>query len=249
MGNAGMSSPSETRGQGASPEEAVAAASQARQAVNLRVLLELRRRLKSVAEKELAVGADRFRGLHNELRRAEAELRLCGRLLQTQLHQLTQAASRTESAQARAAQTCARLTSLERENEDLGGQLALARQTALGLQESVQQDRHARQGTLDSFLLATSALVNELALAARDQATISARTRDLIDESEVLSARARALHACYETVRTVMADLSGAVDEALERGVVVGDELVTRAQSALAEVAAGSIGPVLAARQ
>ena len=195
------------------------------EAINLRVLLELRRRLKSVAEKELATGADRFRALRGELRRSEAELRLCARILQSHAIQLSQTVSRTESARGRATQTCARLTSLERENEDLGQQLAQAQVTAGSLQLSMRGDERTRHGTLDSFLLATGALVNQLALAVRDQSSISTRTRDLIEESEVLAARARSLQSCYQTVHMAMLDLCEGITDALQRGTVISDEV------------------------
>jgi len=195
------------------------------QGLNLRVLLELRRRLKSAAEKELAVGADRFRNLRGELRRAEAELRLCARVLQSHATQLSQTVSRTESAQTRASQTCARLTSLERENEDLGQQLARAQDVASQLHTPLEADQQIRNGTLDSFVIATGALMNELALALRDQSSISARTRDLIEESEVLSARARSLQMCYQTLHLAMTDLSGSIGDALKRGGFMGDEI------------------------
>jgi chromosome segregation ATPase len=194
------------------------------QGVNLRVLLELRRRLKSAAEKELAVGADRFRNLRGELRRAEAELRLCARVLHSHATQLSQTVSRTETAQARASQTCARLTSLERENEDLGQQLARAQGTTSQLHTPLEADQQIRNGTLDAFVMATGALMNELALALRDQSSISARTRDLIEESEVLSARARSLQTCYQTLNLAMTDLSESIGDALRRGGFMGDE-------------------------
>jgi chromosome segregation ATPase len=194
------------------------------EAINLRVLLELRRRLKSVAEKELATGADRFRMLRGELRRSEAELRLCARVLQSHAIQLSHTVSRTESAQARATQTCTRLTALERENEDVGQQLAQAQAAAGSLQLSMRAGEQARHGTLDSFVLATGALVNELALALRDQSSISTRTRDLIEESEVLAARARSLQSCYQTVHVAMLDLCEEISDALQRGNVIPDE-------------------------
>lgn len=194
------------------------------EAINLRVLLELRRRLKSVAEKELATGADRFRMLRGELRRSEAELRLCARILQSHAAQLSQTVSRTESARVRATQTCARLTSLERENEDLGQQLVRAQSAAGSLQLATRADEGTRHGTLDSFILAAGALVNELALAVRDQSSISTRTRDLIEESEVLAARARSLQSCYHSVHMAMLDVCEGISEALQRGNVVSDE-------------------------
>jgi chromosome segregation ATPase len=206
-------------------KEPVRPAAHARDAVNLRVLLELRRRLKSVAEKELATGADRFRNLRNEVRRSEAELRLCVRILQTHAGQLSQAVSRTAAAHTRANQTCARLTSLERENEDLGQQLTQAQTAAGSLQLSLRADDRARHGTLDSFVIAAGALMNELALALRDQSSISARTRDLIEESEVLAARARSLQSCYQTVHMAMLDLCEGIADALQRGGAVGDEV------------------------
>jgi len=67
--------------------------------------------------------------------------------------------------------------------------------------------------------------MNELALALRDQSSISARTRDLIEESEVLSARARSLQMCYQTLHLAMTDLSGSIGDALKRGGFMGDEI------------------------
>jgi len=206
----------------------------AREAVNLRVLLELRRRLKSVAEKELSTGADRFRTLRGELRRSEAELRLCARILQTHAGQLAQAVSRTEAAQTRATQTCARLASLERENQDLGEQLAQAQTAAGSLQLSMRADDQARHSSLDSFVVATSALVNELALVLRDQSSISARTRDLIEESEMLAARARSLESCYQTVHMAMLDLSAGIAEALRNGGVMAGRVAEAGEFQLA---------------
>ena len=194
---------------------AAAAASQARQAINLRVLLELRRRLKSAAEKELAVGADRSRGFREELRRGEAELRLCARLLQVRASQLAQVGLRAESARMRASQTCARLTSLERENEDLTQQLGEAQQVAEQLRVTLEAERSARHGTLDSFVVATTALINELALAMRDQSSIQARMRDLIDESQALSERAGLLHAWYQVVHRSLTELCTGIADAL----------------------------------
>lgn len=199
----------------AAQQAAITEASRARQAINLRVLLELRRRLKSAAEKELAVGADRARSLRNELRRAEAELRLCARLLQVRAEQLGRATSRAETAHDRATHTCARLTSLDRENDDLAHQLAEAQDVATQLQVSVQPERHARHGTLDSFVLATNALVNELARAVQDQSAIRTRMRDLIEENHMLAVRAEALHSCYQTTQRAMGDLCEAIAEAL----------------------------------
>jgi len=198
---------------------------QVRQEVDLRVLLELRRRLKSSAEKELAMAADRCRSLRNALRRAEAELRLCSHILQGQSNQLMQVVSHTEMTQAHAAQTCARLSSLERENEDLGQQLAQAQHEANHLQISAQRELHARHGTLDSFVLAANALGKELALAIRDQSFVSARTRDLIEESEILSARARFLRSCQESVHAAMTDLSETITEALSGSGFAAEEM------------------------
>lgn len=214
----------------------------ARPPVNLRVLLELRRRLKSAAEKELAGGADRFRNLRNELRRAEAELRLCARILQTHAGQLTQAVSRTETAQSRASQTCTRLTSLERENEDLGQQLAQAQDVARNLHVPAEADQQVRNGTVDSFVIATGALMNELALALRDQSSISARTRDLIDESRLLAARARSLQTCYQTVHMAMTDLSESIGDALKKGGLAADEIAGAEELRMAGPGFGQAG-------
>jgi chromosome segregation ATPase len=215
--------------------------SQAQQAVNLRVLLELRRRLKATAEKELAVGADRCRGLRGELRRAEAELRLCARVLEVRAEQLAELGSRTDNARARASQTCARLASLERENDDLTQQLGEAQRAARALQLSVQAERNARQGTLDSFVLAATGLINELALAAQDQRTVHARMRDLIDENQALSERASLLYACHRTVQIALMRVCENIADAL--GGVPGQVAAEAPAGALA-VAAPPPAPV-----
>ncbi|MCJ7751510.1 MAG: hypothetical protein MUQ65_10520, partial [Armatimonadetes bacterium] len=85
--------------------ETVTAVSRAREAINLRLLLELRRRLKAAAERELAIGADRMRRLRTDLRRGEAELRLFGKSLHARGQQLGRVLARVQSTQARAAQT------------------------------------------------------------------------------------------------------------------------------------------------
>ena len=157
---------------GAEPDERVSAVSQAREAINLRVLLELRRRMKSAAEKELAVGADRSRALRSELRRSEAELRLCARMMKVRAAQLGQAAERSGLTQGRASQTCARLAALARENDDLARQLSDAQEAAGRLELSVRSEQHAARGVLEAFVLATNSLMNELSLAAQDQASI-----------------------------------------------------------------------------
>jgi hypothetical protein len=221
-----------------------------REAINLRVLLELRRRLKSTAEKELAVGADRMRALRGLLRRAESELRLCARALETRAQQLAQTASRVEKAQAQAAHTCARLSSLEHEHADLAHQLAAAQSDTVGIQLSMssapgesrlarqvgaapsshtgQPDAarpsfareasfaHTRSGTLDSFVLATAALMSDLSHAISDQASLRARGSDLIEKGELCAARARTLQICFQTTHRALTAMGDEIRAALD---------------------------------
>ena len=253
-------------------EAAPTTGTQTREAINLRVLLELRRRLKSTAERELAVGADRMRGLRGLLRRAESELRLCARAVETRAQQLAQTATRVEKAQAQAAHTCARLSSLEHEHADLAQQLSAAQSDTAGIKLSmssavgesgfarevgaappshtgqvdaarpsfareadaarpsfareVDAERpsfarqasfaHARSGTLDSFVLATAALMSDLSHAIADQASLRARGRDLIETSESCAARARALQTCFQTAHRALTAMGDEIRSALD---------------------------------
>jgi chromosome segregation ATPase len=216
-----------------SPEEAPVAASQTREAINLRLLLELRRRLKSAAEKELAVGAERMRALRSLLRRAESELRLCARALETRAQQLAQTAGRVEKAQSEAAHTCARLSSLEHEHADLSQQLSAAQNDAAGLQLSVSSavgqgslssevgalrpgSARARSGTLDSFVLATAALLSDLSHAIADQSSLRTRGRDLIERGESCAARARSLQTCFQNAHRAMTAIGDEIRAALD---------------------------------
>lgn len=196
--------------------ETVTAVSQAREAINLRLLLELRRRLKAAAERELAIGADRMRRLRNDLRRGESELRLFGKSLHARGQQLGRTLARVQSTQARAAQTCDRLCSLEQEHQDLSQQLGAAEREATSLQRSVRSTRQVRNGTLDSLVLATEALTNDLAYAVRDQRALRARGRDLIQEGEALAARAGALHTCFSSLAHTIGSLCDEMDSALD---------------------------------
>jgi len=195
--------------------QTVTAVSQARDAINLRLLLELRRRLKAAAERELAVAADRMRSLRTELRRAEAELRLNVRSLHTRARQLAATASRMQNAQARASGARTRLCALEQEHQDLAQQLAEAHQDADKLQHSVRACQPHRNGTLDSLVLATRALINDLEQATRDEAGLRQRGRDLIDESEVFTARCEALHKCFTAAEKATSSICGEIDAAL----------------------------------
>ncbi len=201
---------------GVEPGRTLTAVSQTREAVNLRLLLELRRRLKAAAERELAIGADRMRRLRTDLHRGESELRLFGKSLQTRGQQLGRMVARIQSAQARAAQTRDRLCSLEQEHEDLSRELDAAEQQAASLRGSVRSTRHVRNGTLDSLVLATETLVNDLAHAVRDQAALRARGRDLIDESGLLADRAGALHACFLSLARTVGTLCDGIESALD---------------------------------
>lgn len=191
-----------------------------REVMNLRVVLELRRRLKGAAEKELAVGADRLRSLRAEVRRAEGELRLCARLLQVRAGQLAESAERAEQAQARAVQTRGRLASLDRENRDLAQQLQRARANADRLELSPDAAQQGRHGTLEVFVSATAALLTELEVAARDHDSLHARMCDQMEECELLAARASALWSCHQALRQAMADLHEGVFDALAGGMV-----------------------------
>lgn len=231
-------------------ETASRTVTQTREAINLRVLLELRRRLKSTAEKELAVGADRMRALRGLLRRAESELRLCARAVETRARQLAQTASRVEKAQAQAAHTCARLSSLEHEHADLAQQLSAAQSDTAGIQLSMssavgesgfarevgaERPSHpgqvdaarrsfareaspaqARSGTLDSFVLATAALMSDLSHAISDQASLRARGRDLIERGESCAAQARTLQVCFQTAHRALTAMSDEIQAALD---------------------------------
>jgi len=196
--------------------ETFSAVSRAREAINLRLLLELRRRLKAAAERELAIGADRMRRFRADLRRGEVELRLFGRALHTRGEQLGRVLARVQNTQARTAQTCDRLSSLEQEHEDLSRQLGAAAEEAAGLQRSVRSTRQVRSGTLDSLVLATEALSNDLAYAVRDQASLRARGRDLMEEGEALAARAGALHTCFSSLALAVGTLSDEMEAALD---------------------------------
>ena len=197
-------------------EESVDALSEAREAINLRLLLELRRRLKGTAEKEIAIGAERIRHLRSELRSAEAEMRLCARALEGRSQALARLTARLDDASSRASQTCARLSALEQEHVDLSHQLGLAQRAAAGLRESVRAARHVRNGTLDSFVLATMALVNDLAYAVRDQSSLQVRGRDLIDESETFAARAALLRDCFSSTQSAIASVCENIARALD---------------------------------
>jgi len=195
---------------------AMTAVAQAREAINLRLLLELRRRLKMAAERELAIGVDRMRTLRGEVMRGEGELRLFGRALQARSNHLLRMAARIEGTQARASQTCARLASLEREHDDLADQLQRAEHEAGGLQRSVQSGRHLRNGTLDSLVLAAQALSNDLAHAVRDQSALRARGRDLLREGQTLADRAGAMRACFLSLGNAVATLCDEISVALD---------------------------------
>ncbi len=197
-------------------DRAMTAVAQAREAINLRLLLELRRRLKMAAERELAVGLDRMRSLRGELLRGEAELRLFGRALQTRSNQLLRMAARIEGTQTRAKQTCARLDSLEREHEDLAQQLVYAEQEAASLQRSVQATQQVRNGTLDSLVLAAQILANDLAQAKRDQARLRERGADLLSDGQALAERAGALRKCFLSLGNAVAMLCDEISVAVD---------------------------------
>ena len=201
---------------GEQPEAALTAVSQAREAINLRLLLELRRRLKAAAERELAIGADRMRRLRTDLRHCEAELRLFARALETRGQQLGRTLARLQSTQTHASQTSDRLAALDREHQDLARQLDAAGQQAARLQQSVEASPQVRHGTLDSLVLAAGALANDLAHAAEDQKNLRSRGRDLIDESQALAGRAGALHECFFNLARTTAHLSDEISAALD---------------------------------
>jgi DNA repair exonuclease SbcCD ATPase subunit len=186
-----------------------------RDQINLRLLLELRRRLKLTAERELAVGAERVRGLRNEVRRAEAELRLCLRRLNTRARELAQAAVQVGGAQERASETCTRLSSLVQENDDLDQQLKEAQQDAAQVQLSVHGGDHNCSSTLDSFVLATGALMRQLTHASRDQSQLRSRAHDLAEESHALATRADSLQACFRMAQHVMTEICEKVTHGL----------------------------------
>lgn len=185
---------------------------------NLRLLLELRRRLKSAAERELALGRERIRLLRGELRHGQAELRVWERMLECRAQELAREAARVAAASRRAAETCNRLGSLERENEDLTRQLRRAEEAAIAVRAAVPVERHPGSSILASFVAATQALVRELGHAARDQSALRARARDLLEEGEILAAEAEALAACFasveETVKALRRRIAESVDGA-----------------------------------
>ena len=197
-------------------ESAVAAASPAREGINLRVLLELRRHLKSAAEKQLSLGGDRVRRLRNEVRHAESELRLCSCALQACLKRLSEASGRVAAAQDRAQESCARLSSLERENDDLAEQLRQAEGITGGLQVSVQADSVTRSGALESFMLATCELRKELSHGVHDQGAIRTRARDLLQDTERLARRSGSLHACLTNIHRAASTLCDEIANALD---------------------------------
>jgi len=193
------------------------ALSRGRDEVNLRLLLELRRRLKSPAEKELSVGRDRARSLRNRLHAAEAELRLCARAIGARRDQLTRTAGAMESARHTTLATSQRLRALEAENEDFGQQLASATVQAQRLRESVHTDRATQHGTLDAFLTAANALARDLRLATKDHSDIRARVTDLTEETTTLASRADSLAACFRSADRALAMVCESVCHALDR--------------------------------
>ena len=188
-----------------------------REEVNLRLLLELRRRLKSAAEKELSLGRDRARSLRNRLHAAEADLRLCARAISTRRDQLTRTAEAMESARQQALATSQRLRALEEENEDFGQQLGSATLQATRLRESVHTDRVTQHGTLDAFLTATNALARDLRLATRDHGDIRARVTDMLEQSATLASRAEFLATCFRSADRALAMICDNVYHALDR--------------------------------
>ena len=193
-----------------------AAGSPAREGINLRVLLELRRHLKSAAEKQLSLGGDRVRRLRNQVRYAESELRLSSCALQACLKRLGEASGRVGAAQDRAQESSARLSSLERENDDLAEQLREAEGMAGGLQRSVQADSATRNGALQSFMLATCELRKELGHGLQDQRAIRTRARDLFQDTEGLAQRAGSLHACLSDIQSAVSALCDDIARALD---------------------------------
>ncbi len=221
-------------------QQALSGVAQARDAVSLRLLLELRRRLKATAERELAVGGERLRTLRNDLQRGETELRLFGAALKSRSQALAKSLARVQHSQALAAQTCSRLSSLEREHEDLCGQFEVARREASALRQSVRSARPARNGTLDSLVQATDGLVNELRCGARDQSHLRARGQDVMQEGQALATRARSLQLCFSSLGKAVAalcdDIDGVLDGLPPRRLPVASKAATvderRAQSA-----------------
>lgn len=196
--------------------QAVESVSRTRDAINLRLLLELRRRLKSAAEKELAIGADRMRAVRTELHRTESELRLCACALQTRAGELSRAIKRLQRAQSRAEQTCARLSSLEKEHDDLSQQLGDAQREAARLRQSMQSGVPARSGTLDSFVIATAALMSDLSHAINDESALKERGRSLIEQADACAGRARFLKSCLESANRAMTSVREEVCAALD---------------------------------
>jgi chromosome segregation ATPase len=197
-------------------ESTAAVATPVREGVNLRVLLELRRHLKSAAEKQLSLGGDRVRRLRNEVRHAESELRLCSCALQACLKRLGEASGRVEAARDRARESCARLSSLERENEDLAEQLHQAEGMAGGLQLSVRAGSATRNGALESFMLATCELRKELCHGVQDQRAIRTRAHDLFQDTEGLAHRAGSLHTCLSSIQGAASVLCDEIAQSLD---------------------------------
>jgi chromosome segregation ATPase len=191
--------------------------SRTEEAPDLRVLLELRKRLKSAAEKELTVGTERVRWLRGEVRRAEAELRLCAGILGSRQDFLSRAVTRVESAQSAAGRTCGRLSSLEQESGDLAKQLDELYQSIAHLGRSVGEGgRAAEHGAVQTFAIASSALKRSLLHAAQDQEAIQARTRDLEEETAHLNRRSAVLHNCLRLTFRSLAALSEEIVRSLD---------------------------------
>jgi len=203
-------------GQAADRGRGSGALGQSAEGTDLRILLELRRRLKSAAEKELCVGTERVRWLRGELRRTEAELRLCAGMLRARTSLLSQARGRVDSTRVAAERTCSRLSSLERENDDLAQQLSSLQQTTMKLQQSVGSGGKGHYGTLDSFSVAASALNKQLQRAGEDQAVIRTRTRDLVEETAAVTQRASRVHACLQLTLSAIATLCEEITRSLE---------------------------------
>jgi chromosome segregation ATPase len=181
---------------------------QTREAINLRVLLELRRRLKSAAEKELAVGADRMRALRGLLRRAESELRLCAHSLETRAQQLAQTASRVEKAQAQAAHTCARLSSLEHEHADLSQQLSAAQSDTAGIQLSMGSALGESGGTRE----AGAARPNHAGQVDAERPSF-AQAASFARQASFALARSGTLDSFVLAAAALMSDLSHAISD------------------------------------
>ncbi len=196
--------------------QAVESVSHTRDAINLRLLLELRRRLKSAAEKELAIGADRMRAVRTELHRTESELRLCACALETRAGELSTAMKRVRRTQSRAEQTCARLSSLEKEHDDLSQQLGDAQRETARLRQAMQSGVPARSGTLDSFVIATAALMSDLSHAIKDESALKERGRNLIEQADTCAARARFLKRCLESANRAITSVRKEVCAALD---------------------------------